>query len=273
MSDLVVKNVDLFGDLVVAAQDKDGAIWAGISWICNGIGLNKDQTGYERKKIQGDLVLSQGVKFYPLGTDNANSDVLCLQLDYVPLWLAKISITPNMKENSPELVEKLVKYQLQAKDVLARAFLRQKEERKESLDAVNRAADILKGVYQAAGTDERYLALLVGSVYKECGMEFSLPPVKTDVDKLYDQTMIAGELGVMSVSGKPHSQAVGAIIDMMDVSDDDKINTPYARNGHSGVSVQYTRKVLSMVREWIEGNEYPTTIKGNGKNFKVSYVR
>lgn len=123
MNDLTVKNVDLFGDTVVAAQDKDGVIWAGISWICNGIGLNKDQTGYERKKIQGDLVLSQGVKFYPLGTDNANSDVLCLQLDYVPLWLAKISITPNMKENNPELVDKLVKYQLKAKDVLAQAFI------------------------------------------------------------------------------------------------------------------------------------------------------
>lgn len=50
---------------------------------------------------------------------------MCLQLDYVPLWLAKISITPNMKENSPELVEKLIKYQLKAKDALAAAFLPQ----------------------------------------------------------------------------------------------------------------------------------------------------
>lgn len=67
MNDLTVKNVDLFGDTVVAAQDKDGVIWAGISWICNGIGLNKDQIGYERKKIQGDLVLSQGGKILPPG--------------------------------------------------------------------------------------------------------------------------------------------------------------------------------------------------------------
>ena len=35
----------------------------------------------------------------------------------------KISITPTMRENNPELVEKLVNYQLKAKDALAAAFL------------------------------------------------------------------------------------------------------------------------------------------------------
>lgn len=124
-NELIVKDVDFFGDTLKAARDEKGIVWAGVPWLCKGIGLDKDQTGYERKKIQDDLVLSQGVKFYPLGTGNANKEVLCLQLDYVPLWLAKISITPNMKETNPELVKKLVKYQLKAKDVLAEAFLPQ----------------------------------------------------------------------------------------------------------------------------------------------------
>ena len=37
--------------------------------------------------------------------------------------VCKISITPTMRENNPELVEKLVNYQIKAKDVLAAAFL------------------------------------------------------------------------------------------------------------------------------------------------------
>ena len=41
----------------------------------------------------------------------------------VPLWLAKISITPTLRENNPELVEKLVNYQLKVKDILVAAFL------------------------------------------------------------------------------------------------------------------------------------------------------
>ena len=120
---LVVKEVDFFGDMLKAARDEHGIVWAGVPWLCKGMGLTKDQTRNERKKIQDDLVLSQGVKFHPLGTGNANKEVLCLQLDYVPLWLAKISITPAMRENNPELVEKLINYQLKVKDVLAAAFL------------------------------------------------------------------------------------------------------------------------------------------------------
>lgn len=146
-----------------------------------------------------------------------------------------------------------------------------KIEEKPSLDAVNRAADILKGAYQAAGTDERYLALLVGSVYKECGMEFSLPPIKMDTNKLYDQTMIANELGIMSTSGKPHAHAVGAIIDMLDIAEDDKITTPYTNHGHSGVVIQYKGNVVDMVRDWIKDNGYPKTISGENKKYNVLY--
>lgn len=123
MQGLAVKDVQFNGATLRAAQDADNIIWVGIAWVCQGLGLSNDRMKYERKKIQRDLVLAQGVKFYPLGTDDANSDVLCLQLDFLPLWLAKISITPTMKKDNPQLVEDLVKYQLKAKEVLAAAFL------------------------------------------------------------------------------------------------------------------------------------------------------
>lgn len=123
MNDLAVKNVDLFGDTVVAAQDKDGVIWAGVRWFCDGLGLTKDQMRNERRRIHEDLVLSKGESNLTLPTNGGNQEVLCLKLDFIPLWLAKISITPSMKENDPHLVDKLVKYQLEAKDILAAAFI------------------------------------------------------------------------------------------------------------------------------------------------------
>lgn len=61
-----------------------------------------------------------------LPTDGGNQDVLCLKLDFLPLWLAKISITPKMKKENLQLVENLIEYQLKAKDVLAEAFLNKK---------------------------------------------------------------------------------------------------------------------------------------------------
>lgn len=127
MHGLAVKDVEFNGAMLRAAQIED-IVWVGVKWICDGLGLSEDRGKYERKKIQKDLVLCKGVNFYPLGTDNANSDVLCLMLEYLPLWLAKISITPTMKKENPELADRLVEYQLKAKDVLAEAFLPKRKE-------------------------------------------------------------------------------------------------------------------------------------------------
>ena len=127
MQGLAVKDVEFNGAVLRAAQVED-IVWVGVKWICDGLGLSEDRGKYERKKIQKDLVLNKGVRFYPLGTDNANSDVLCLMLDFLPLWLAKINITPTMKRENPELVDRLIEYQLKAKDVLAEAFLSKRKE-------------------------------------------------------------------------------------------------------------------------------------------------
>lgn len=60
-----------------------------------------------------------------LPTKGGTQRTLCLKLDYVPLWLAKIAITPRMERETPELAARLEQYQLKAKDVLAAAFLPQ----------------------------------------------------------------------------------------------------------------------------------------------------
>lgn len=74
MNNLTIKNVDVFGDMVIAAQDENGVIWAGVSWICNGIGLTEGQLKSERKKIQEDLVLSKGGRKFVLPS-NGSRDI------------------------------------------------------------------------------------------------------------------------------------------------------------------------------------------------------
>lgn len=63
-----------------------------------------------------------------LPTKGGNQKSLCIELDYLPLWLAKISITPTMKREHPNIADKLIEYQLKAKDVLAKAFLGKSKE-------------------------------------------------------------------------------------------------------------------------------------------------
>lgn len=125
MNELEVRKVSFMGTELMAARDTDGQIWAGVRWMCDGIGLNANQARAERKKIQSEKALSKGGSNLTLPTKGGNQEVLCLKLDYVPLWLAKIAITPKMEHETPELAAKLEQYQLKAKDVLAAAFLPQ----------------------------------------------------------------------------------------------------------------------------------------------------
>lgn len=118
-----VKMVPFMDTELAAVREPDGQIWVGVRWMCDGIGLNENQSRRERKRIQSDSVLSKGGSNLTLPTKGGAQETLCLKLDYVPLWLAKINITPNIQEENPELTQRLEEYQLKAKDVLAAAFL------------------------------------------------------------------------------------------------------------------------------------------------------
>ena len=125
MNELEVKKVPFMGTELMAARDNDGQIWAGIRWMCDGIGFSEGQRKRQIANIQEDTVLSKGGSNLILPTRGGTQRTLCLKLDYVPLWLAKIAITPKMERETPELAAKLEQYQLKAKDVLAAAFLPQ----------------------------------------------------------------------------------------------------------------------------------------------------
>ena len=127
MNDMIVKSVDLMGDTVMAAQDKDGVIWVGIRWMCQGMGMTDGQYKRQIANIQKDLLLKNSGANLNLNKGSGEREVFCLKLDYLPIWLAKISITPTIQKEHPELADKLLEYQLKAKDILAEAFLPKQE--------------------------------------------------------------------------------------------------------------------------------------------------
>lgn len=118
-----IKSVPFMGRDLMAAKAEDGTIYAGVSYICNGMGMNKNEKDRQIKNVQSDEVISRGCVKFDAGVFDPNNTTLALKLDYLPLWLAKISITPTMKAENPQLAERLVQYQLKAKDALAAAFL------------------------------------------------------------------------------------------------------------------------------------------------------
>lgn len=123
MEGLTVKGVDLMGDTIMAAQDESGSIWAGVSYFCKALGMSNVQKDTQVDKIRTDKTLSRGYRKFPVGVFDPNNEVIGIRLDFVPLWLAKITITKRMENDHPELADKLLNYQLKAKDILAAAFL------------------------------------------------------------------------------------------------------------------------------------------------------
>lgn len=118
-----IKMVPFMGTELVALRESDGQIWAGVRYICQGMGLDKGHTNTQVEKIKEDFILSKGYGNFLIPTNGGKQETLCLKLDYIPLWLAKINITPKMREETPQLAQRLEEYQLRAKDVLAAAFL------------------------------------------------------------------------------------------------------------------------------------------------------
>ena len=123
MRGLTVKGVDLMGDTVMAAQDREGNIWAGVNYFCNALGMSKGQRDKQVQKVQKDEVLKQGCFRLEAGVFDPANEAIALRIDFIPLWLAKIVITDKTKQENPGLAEKLLQYQLKAKDILADAFL------------------------------------------------------------------------------------------------------------------------------------------------------
>lgn len=123
MQEMIVKDVDLMGSTVMAAKDSNGIIWVGIKWMCQGMGMTEGQYKRQIKNIKKDLLLKNSGSNLTLNKGSGEREVFCIKNDYLPIWLAKISITPTMQKENPDLADKLLDYQLKAKDILAEAFL------------------------------------------------------------------------------------------------------------------------------------------------------
>jgi hypothetical protein len=210
MNELEIKKVPFMGSKLLAVRNESG-IWAGVRWMCEGIGLSDGQTKNERLKIQKDKVLSKGGRNFVLNESGyGNREVLCLKLDFLPLWLAKISITPTMEAETPELAARLMEYQLKVKDVLAAAFLpvaavpaldtlspelrllinmelKQKEQEK-ALEAMNQRIDDIRDVVALSPNSWRKDAsrLIVKIAHRMGGTEH-IQDVYTEVYRLVNE--------------------------------------------------------------------------------------
>lgn len=114
--------VTFYNDSLTAIKDNDGEIWALINDILRNIGFDEKKIDNQRTAWLKDIVISRGTKILDLQINGYKRQANCLNRRYIPLALAKISITPTMQREQPEVVNKLIQYQEECADVLYRYF-------------------------------------------------------------------------------------------------------------------------------------------------------
>lgn len=122
---LQVTNFNFYGDELIALKDNaTGEIYTSINHVLKGIGFTDDeQIRRRRDKWIKDIVIGKGVTKFRHPSDGGYQETYCISQHKLPLALAKINITPKMKQNQPELASKLELYQDKCADVLASVFL------------------------------------------------------------------------------------------------------------------------------------------------------
>lgn len=118
----LVKEVNFQGQQILSIFE-DNKIYVSIKSICDNLGMSKNQADTQVRKIRNDELLKGASKLSHLCTNGGIQEALMIELDYLPIWLAKI----NPARFNNELKSKLIIYQLKAKDALAETFLGKRE--------------------------------------------------------------------------------------------------------------------------------------------------
>ncbi len=134
------KSVSFQNAKLMAFKASDGNIYAGVKWICQGLGFDDRKQRAEVERMTKDVVLNKGVQKIGYPTTGGIQEATCINLNFLPLWLAKINA--NIIKDK-QIQDKLIQYQIKAKDVLAEAFLQKQFAVPQTYaDALRIAADL-----------------------------------------------------------------------------------------------------------------------------------
>lgn len=156
MKNLIIKEVEFQSNKLTAISE-NGKIYVSVSSVCDNLGMNKNLKDAQVKKIQNEELLKGASKLTHLKTNGGIQETLVIELDYLPAWLFKI----NPARFDEKLKEKLMIYQLKAKDILADAFFGKREKEipllpedkdwalKRINDRLNQAKELEEEIYPA----------------------------------------------------------------------------------------------------------------------------
>lgn len=124
-----VKEIPFSDGSLLGIRTPDGKVWLAVRTACTDIGLTEKQAENEVRKVKESLLFANEWTELTLKFKGQVRTLTVLSEKFVPMWLARINLTPNMQKKNPKVVEKLLEYQLEAADVLHKAFYETEEQK------------------------------------------------------------------------------------------------------------------------------------------------
>lgn len=130
-------------------------------------------------------------------------------------------------------------------------------------------SEFLISLIEAAGMGPEVKLLTAKSIYRMAGVE--LPFEITLEQKLYDLETIAKKMGILSENGKPHANAVSAIIKQIDIPATIKLDVLETNGKWTGSVTKYQEEIFDYIAKWLEENGRPPVIESKNRKYKVVY--
>jgi hypothetical protein len=149
------------------------------------------------------------------------------------------------------------------------------------LGEYNACARIVIRTLRELGTMPEDVILFLQGLYRPLGINIDVVAV-TEMDALndpaqrepqyYTAKQIAELLGIYSINGNPHAQAVSCIInENLFISEDNKTIVTFDCGDHIGISVRYDEYAFKAVKDWIIDWSFPEEVYGFERTYRVRY--
>jgi len=130
---------------------------------------------------------------------------------------------------------------------------------------------IVRALRNMGATAEQILCFLKG-VYEPLGITVSVGDAFDDTSQMYTAKQIARMLGIYSVNGNPHYQAIACILnESLFIGDEHKSVETHDYGSHVGICVRYDEYAVRAVVDWFAACGYPDEVYGFERTYRVIY--
>jgi len=145
------------------------------------------------------------------------------------------------------------------------------------LGEYNACARIVIRVLREIGAMPEDMILFLKELYSPLGVSITINTEmdldeKPSVPRMYTAKQIAETLGIYSISGNPHAQAISCILnENLFISDKHKTVVTFDAGNHVGISIQYDNYAVESVKKWLIEYALPDKVYGFSRTYSIRY--